>query len=514
MRRLFFIIGLCLVAAGSATYLTMPENTSDVPILYWVTDVNPARAKQVELFHQWMIDQGHVNEDGKPLFELRMDTSSGSGSKVIVQGVSGVAADILSATIEYTIPDYEAIGIIEDVTERAKEMGFDLSTTFGAASDLITVNGRQFGYPCNAGVWSLWANMDRFEALGMQPPPRHWDFDTFERIGREYVKRANVPGKRQEKFYCDSPFGMSRGRMLIAMHRSLGLSRFNETMTRCTIDDPRYIQMLERIYKWENVDQLFPSAAEMASLSGESGYGGGTIDLFMRGDYAMACFGRWGLIRVRDFDDPPRLSVSAFPADRFNNMLIGVRPAAIYAGSKHKDLAVYFLAFLASEPYNRDIVTSADALPANPRFAVGREYTHPADFQNEWGCHEVILDFAQNISTPESISPYVGQNATWRWQKYCWDVYLGDIMSVEQAVKESTRRIHSEMDLMLDKSPGLRERYEQDLKLQDKIVQYREQGKPVPLDWIRNPFYRHYYLAQGWAAVVEPTAAQAHGGER
>ena len=53
MKRLFLICFLSLATAGMITRLTEPDMGSEVPVIYWATDANPARIEQVDKFHKW-----------------------------------------------------------------------------------------------------------------------------------------------------------------------------------------------------------------------------------------------------------------------------------------------------------------------------------------------------------------------------------------------------------------------------------------------------------------------------
>ena len=66
MRKLTLLCFLVLAGAGAATLLTEPDMRSDVPVIYWATDPNPARVQQVVDFHDWLVENGHTTPDGKP----------------------------------------------------------------------------------------------------------------------------------------------------------------------------------------------------------------------------------------------------------------------------------------------------------------------------------------------------------------------------------------------------------------------------------------------------------------
>ena len=194
MKYLFLIALIVLLAAGVATVMTEPDLRSDVPVIYWATDLSSARFRQVDLFHQWLIDEGHTTPEGKPVVELRLDLiGRADNSKKLIQSVAGVASDIMDCSIG----QMHALGVLEDVTDQARVYGFDTSKTYAALETELVKDGRQYGFPCNVSIICFWVNTERFEELGVESPPAEWDYETFERIGREFVSKANAPGERQ-----------------------------------------------------------------------------------------------------------------------------------------------------------------------------------------------------------------------------------------------------------------------------------------------------------------------------
>lgn len=513
MKHLFLLILMVLISAGALTVMTEPDLRSEVPVIYWATDVSSARFQQVDLFHQWLIDQGHVTADGKPIVELRLDLiGRADNSKKLVQSVAGVASDVMDCSIG----QMHTLSVLEDVTEQAHALGFDMSQTYAALGPELVRDGRQFGFPCNVSIICFFVNTERFSELGVETPPVEWDYDTFERIGREFVRKANPPGERQTVFFCDSATGWRAYVFMLNMIRSQGLSVFNETMTRCTLDDERFAEALARLRQWVYEDHLMPSAAEEASISAESGFSGASLSLFNTGRYGMIFNGRWSLIRLREFEQPMQLSVSHFPNSPggFANNLVGTRAAAVYKGSKHKDLAALFLSFLASDSYNRQIVQDADALPPNPAFAALESYRHPPAYPNEWGTHETFSDAVQHFGIANDESLFVPVVTVSRLISEGRDKVMTDppMAPARQAAKEVAEAINREIQRSLADSQGRRELYNELCQRQDEIDQRRSSGEPVPLEWITNPFHRRYYVQMGWAESSGQSSGGASGG--
>jgi multiple sugar transport system substrate-binding protein len=286
------------------------------------------------------------------------------------------------------------------------------------------------------------------------------------------------------------------------LRRSHGLDTFNETLTRCALDDARYIATLERIRKW-NLQRIVPTAADAASIATDAGFGGPgggpALQLFNRGKYGMVLMGRYALIQLRQFGAMD-LAVTEPPYAEFRNALIATRAAAIYAGSKHKDLAKLFLAFLASEEYNSQIVEDGDALPPDSRFTQSEAYLHPPLHRNEWGCHEAFAEAAVHIAIAPGASPFVLPAVVDRLDADAFEGFItSGRLSASAAASQAATRINNEIARTLQDNPTLIPRYQELLQRQSKIEAYRAQGKKVPLDWIENPFHRRYYQFKGWA---------------
>lgn len=492
MKTLFLAILSVLAVVSVYIRATQPEQQTDRPVLYWKSDPNPQRYDQIDLFHEWLIANGHVDEAGKPIVELKLD-SADTQSKLI-QAVSGVGGDLMDADIA----GFQALGVLTELTAYGEELGFGVKQTYPGLEDILTVDGDLYGYPCNVNVVGLWCNSDTFRSYGLEPPPEIWTPESFERIGKTFVAKANEGKERQEVFFCENPTaGWMGERWLATMYRSQGLDDFNETRTRCILNDPRYIQTLQYMYDWTFEDHLFPSAAEASSMSAEAGYGGNSLSHLQSGKYGMIIIGRWCLIRLREFSEPPNLSLSRFPMDAFQNMVIGARSATLYAGSENPEYAKLFFAYLAGDTYNDYIVTGSDGLPPNPRYAFGNpEFERPAAHPNEHDTSAIELNWARTIALAPPYSRYYKASGT-NWKRYGIDMLMNDKGTAAEAAAETERRMNAAIDQTLKANPTLRPGYEEALALQEKIDAYKAEGRKLPAEWILNPFYLTYYRAKG-----------------
>jgi len=493
MKYIFISVFLLLVVASVIILQSAPKAQSDIPILYWVTDPNPVRQQQIAMFPHWL-EENYGDEletkYGFRRYELRIDAVNNDISKVVIQGVSGVGGDIIDifgggAEMRYL----SSMGLLTDITEVAKKYNFTLARTYKSIESEITLNGRQYMFPCNVGCSMLWVNKATFEKYGLAVPPKRWDFATFEKLGRQFVSAANPVGTRNKVFFVDQldPH---------VLRRSLGLSEFNETLTRCVLDDDRNICVLKLLYKWTYEDHILPSASDSGSFSSASGYGSSNLQLFNSGNYAMLYIGRNGLIQFRQFGSLG-LSVSEIPYGEYPNSSVETRAAAIYAGSKYKDIAKYFMVYLTSNIYNMSIVEDADALPPNSIFVDSNEYKYPAKYPNEWGCHEVFSETVHNIAIPGDYSPFVLPQVAARIETENIKGFMANLYNAEKTVRLTSDQINKEIRQTLKDNPKLLNIYNQLVEDQKTIDNLRDKGQKIPLNLIRNPFYKRYYTDKG-----------------
>ena len=436
-----------------------------------------------------------------PLVELRVDAANGSDEKKLIQDVAGVGSDIQDMRGGGGIRYFHAMGLLTDVTEAAKKYGFQSSVTWsGIQSDLTITNDqgqvRQYAFPCNVGSQLLWVNKDAFKKFHQPLPPYQWDLKTFETMGKAYVHAANAGLPHREYYYASNVD-------LKTVARSLGGSTFNETLTRCTLNQPQWVQALRLEKKWTEEDHILPSAAERSSFNTSSAFAGSQYSLFERGNYAMVPSGRWALIMLRRSettkDKMLHLTAVETPNGGFPNCQLGTRAASVYVGSHHKKLAELFLAFLASKKYNMTIVRGGDAMPPNPKFTKTPAFSNPPDHPNEAGVSDVFARAVREIGVGGVYSPFVLDTVVARKEKDAEDAVMSDRLSPEEAARLAARDVNAEMQRDIANHPAHRALYEKLLEDQKTIDRLRKEGKKVPLKLIRNIFLKKYYQSKGWA---------------
>ncbi|MEM9754075.1 MAG: ABC transporter substrate-binding protein [Planctomycetota bacterium] len=501
MKYLFVVLLLLLAVASLGVRFSQPDLQTDRPVIYWVTDKNPARELQVERFHAWLVSEGHVDENGEPAVQLRLDMGNSEDSKKIIQSISGVGGDLMD-TGGPTMRFLQAMGVLVDLTDHAQENGYGLDQTYPALAPDLSIDGRQYRYPANVAARMVWVNPAVFEQLGLEPPPKRWTWDQFEELGIAFRDRANPPGTSpSDRRFLSDKFDST------VMAMTNGIVPLNETLTASALNDPRYVDVMETYKRWVYELNILPSPDDMAAVTAAQGYGGAGLQLFGRSQYGMFEGGRYHLIQIRRFPQLGQLRVVEPPHNELPVTTLQSRAVVLYAGSDRPDLGRLFLEFLASESYNSTIVEDADALPPNPKFTRTDAFERPPQFPNEWGTHEVFRDAAETIAVPGAYSPYVLPSVVNRERSDKFQAFISGRLTAEEAAQASADAIDERIASELQRKPELREAYERDRAMQEKIDALKAEGRPIPASWIKNPFHRYYYAQQG--LLLDDSAAPA-----
>jgi multiple sugar transport system substrate-binding protein len=483
MKQFFLICVIGLSLASAALYWTIPGQSSDRPVIYWITQDDENKRAILTLWHEWRKDLN------LPPVDLRIDNSNQDPTKKLVQGLSGVGADIFDL-YGHEMDLFASTGMLADVTEEAVELGFSPAATYPNLKEDFIIGGRQYAFPRNAGVSLLWINRATFAKHGVPEPPARWTVDEFEALGKKFVAAANPPGTRQRSYFVN---GLSRD----VLRRGLGLANYNETGTRCTLDDPRNAAVLERYRQWVVEDRIIPSKEESSAMSADISGDGSMFSHFTSGRFAMIYTGQWAFIILR-----PRgtfsLQIAEPPVDGFRNTELGSGTIGIYKGSPHLKESVQFLQFLASEHFSKLIVRIADGLPPLPRLTQTEEYLRPAGREDEWPVHGPFAVAAQETGITVSKSPFVIQSIIYRTELELAEAVIAGRFTAAEAAREMGRRINAEIALAVGRDPKLKQLYAERVALQQKIDDYRAAGRKVPEAWVTDAFHKAYYRAQGW----------------
>ena len=526
MKHLFATIFILLSIASVITYVRLPGR-GQVPVLRWATEQGEVRVNQKKVFDRWIARKHGEDPARYPLFEVNIDPANNGDGKLIIQGVAGVAADLYSGS-RGAFRAYQSIGLLDDITDLAHARGFSPDETYPALYWEITRNERQYGYPMNVTVPLYLVNARTFRELGVEPPDngREWTISEFEAKGREFMAAVDKAGRKRKVFFFDKfeP---------LVLRRAFGLGTFNETGTRCVLDDPRYLHTLQLLHRWTYDYGLLPTSGEAEALVG------GVGRQFCKGGYGMWYEGSWCLEGIRPREDrldevedkgarakrftlhdfrpgdllgvpPPR----ADGQEGITNTILRARICSVYAGGKHRAEGARFLEFLASDDYARQLIVEPDSLPPNPHmidpanpdsalfYRPNRRIPAMGDrnvLDYEWPVNPVFEKAAWEWAVGTNYSEFVLPNVASRIETDAYKDFIAGSMTAEQASQRITMAINAEIVRTIAANPLLQKRYEELVARQAQITAYRGAGRKVPVGWLEDPFYQRYWLRRGWA---------------
>ena len=484
-----FLVSLGALGAASAfLYWSRPERKSTLPVLTWVTTDDPVKRETAALFMKWRAAQG------LPPCEMQIDHASGMMSsetappKQLIQGIAGLGGDLMDVSF---LEVFQKSGMLTDLTAAARRGGFGVDQTYPAIRNDFLVDGRQYAFPRNVDVEMCWVNRDTFRRYGIPEPPTRWNWDQFESLGKRFVAAANPPWSHRRGFFLSSLEP-------VVLRRGLGLATFNETMTRCLLDDPRNVEVMRRLYRWTVEERLMPTEAEQRELaSSDTNELNGALSGLASGQFGMIYHFLWALIELRPMGDLNLKVVEPFTSG-FPNTQIGGGGVAVFARSRHPELAFQFLRFLTTEPFNLLVVKSGDGLPPIPAYAKTDAFLHPPGHPGERGAQEAFAKAGSEIGIAMSRSPFVPFTVMQRVDIEEMEAMLADRISPEEAARASAERINDEIATTVREDPALARLFAERVEVQKQIDARRAAGRPVPAAWISDPFYLAYYRAHGW----------------
>ncbi len=445
MKRIFLLCAVAVAIMWTIAETTLPSRTDEHgrTVLTWSTDQNPARRGQLAPF-------ASQNPDISVMVEPN------SFDRTIVQCATGVGPDIIEIYSTQDMVAYVQAGILLDLTEYAREMGFGPESTYPRLVGNLMYEGRQYRYPANAASQVLIYNKRIFDEAGVPYPTDGMLWDDFIELAKPLT--------------VESPDGRGHDRFALVMGQDyvkdlllqFGASFFDETKTRCTIDSPQALAAMEFYRDLIRVHRLIPSPSAAESLSAAGGWGHGEIRWFASEKAACIWGSRWMMVIFRQYPElHPHLGVVTLPRlpGGTSASYSGTRGPGINAASERIPESLEFLRYLASPEYAEVIAMSSDGLPPLAEYADEPErLLNPAypteDFQ------EVFVEsmrFAEPLETSPFVDPVFVASRVWI---DCMDTIANGIASPEEALRLAARQIDQRIERNVRERPDLRELYE------------------------------------------------------
>lgn len=462
-KFLLIIFGFLVALTGVAMVWRPAPDTSGKTRIVWVSDNNPARREQIDTFNKL-----------HPDLNLVLDYSNNDTQKTLVQASSGVGADIFNASAP-AIQAFANAGIMMDVTEEAKEMGFSFDDAWPAVRNEISYLGRQYSYPCNAGSDILIYNKNVFDRLGVPYPQKLMSWEDLFALGQQIRERSKGHIYGIGNLGWGYFFGSLKGQF------------FSEDGTQLLINTDLMRRAFEThkdcLFKYK----IMPTTVELNALSGQGGFGAGVINQFAAGRFGMITIGQWSIIGFRrqyrdqmekiarwEKEDPAtrgprpeviRLGSAMLPhfAGMKPSYLVGTRSAPINADSHVKEGALKFLQYLAGPEYARLINKEADNLPGNPKYAnLGVEPGPPELGRLEM--HENSVD-SMAYGYPMGDSPFMLISDVYRvLTDQVSRMETNPDLKVEEMLQTAQNELERLMQRNLSRDPRLKELFDQRVK--------------------------------------------------
>jgi multiple sugar transport system substrate-binding protein len=442
---LFFLIFVALYVTAQAT-LVRPKQDGIVR-LRWGTDDNPARKIQTAMFDQMFPGKSVTVDPGL----------GGDQTKLIVQCATGTGPDIIDVYGVDQLTTLVEAGILLDVTPYAKKMGFSPDKTYPAIADALSLNGKQYRFPCNVWANCVVYNKKIFDDHGLPYPQPGWTYDDFIAIGKRIL---TTPSKSGEKHLPIANWGNSSFVQDLIM--GYGGRFFSEDGLTSRFDSPECIAALQLYHDMMHVHKILPTPAEAAAMSSQGGWGGAGLNWFSGGRCAMIVIGRWYIVQIPNYPNlKGALGAELLPrvGDRASCGVCDTRAAGINVKSPHWREALSFLQYLASPQYSQVIVNDGDALPPNPAMAASGEALRNENVPDA-AFHAPFVQAMKNARVRD-FSRFIDPSIVNRWLGETIEKVENKLLTPEQGMRSLAEQINQAIRRNLERRPDLQRLYEQ-----------------------------------------------------
>lgn len=421
MKTFFAISALvCLAMYLGAVVTSQTPTDPNVVRLRWVTDTNPARKAQLELFNRL---------DSKIQVFIDPNTT-GDPSKLIVQCATGVGPDIMDLDAP-RLQMMVSAGVLLDLTPYAESMGFGVDQTFPAIQNDLMVDGRQYAFPCNVSSNAVIFNKAIFDDHGVPYPRADWTYDDFSKACQAIINNPSKSGKTHMAVANVGGFSM-----FMDLFAGRGGRLFTPNGRRSALNSEAAIGAAQQYSDFLYCDKIIPTPTEIAAMSSQGGFWSGTINLFSSGQSAMMFLGRFYIVQVPNSPDlKGELGSVTVPhqGKMPSRTFCGARSAAINVKSPHRLAALKFLQFLASNTYSQAIIEDGDGLPPSPAVATSGE-AMVNSMVGDASFHQAFLD-SMKQATSLDTSPYIDTAEMLRWLQETIDKIENRLVKPDVAFK-------------------------------------------------------------------------------
>ena len=430
-------------AVGTLETQGDPERTT----ITWSTDLNPARVKQVGIFH-----------DMYPGIEVIVEKRD--ETKLMVRCATGTGPDVIDVYDVFELSKLVEAGVLMDLTPYAEELGFSADDTYASLRDGLVYDGKLYRYPCNVHANAIIYNRAILEDHDAPLPTPDWTWDDL--IESALAVRNNPSKSGAEHIPLSNWSG--DGWLYYDMLVGLGGTLFSQDGLHSALDSDVSLTAMRKYRDMALVHDIMPTSAEALAMSSQGGWGAGGIAWFFNQQAAYISIGRWAIVRIPAYvkrnpglaDKLEAVVMPRFPGVR-SRVVVRSRAAGINLKSHHPQEAMRFLQYLSSGEYGRLIIRDGDSLPPSPDLATtGADLVNDIIDRPEF--HQPFIDAVKD-GVPLDTSPFIEAQIAKRW-------ITEAVQQVENGADPDTemrrlaREINMRIRLNLRRRPDLQARYE------------------------------------------------------
>lgn len=282
--------------------------------------------------------------------------------QVMIAG--GTPPDVFWVGTDY-YREYAKRGLLYDITPLI-ERDLDESIFIQPQErERMYVDGRAYGIGSTWVSMHVYYNRDVFEKMGIEPPPadpeQAWTWDQFVETAARLTLDQNGRNALDPQFDPNNvvQWGLHLAtwwKPLMTVIWSHGGTVFNEDLTEFTIDHPKSIEAIQRIAELY-ARGIMPRDATLERIGMQP------QQMLATGRVAMTIDGSWALQDLAVMDFP--VGTAVLPTDVEPVTPVQAHMHSIYAGTKHPAEAWELLKFLATEEYQRALVSVGLWLPSH-----------------------------------------------------------------------------------------------------------------------------------------------------
>lgn len=335
---------------------------------------------------------------------------------------------------------YVNSGVLMDITELVENAdGVDLSKIWEIGLNKyrydgeVAGQGALYGLPKDLGPFAFGYNKTMFEEAGipLPDPDKPYTMEEFLEVNKQLTKDKDGDGKLDQW-----GTGLNVNWSLQPFVWSNGADWLDETHTKVTIDDPKFIEALQYFADLQNVHKVTPSIAEGQTLD--------TYQRWMQGQIGFFPVGPWDMGAYKDLKFEYDLLPWPVGSTGQTKAWIGSLGIGVSSKTKNAELAAELALYLsADEEGQQALVDQQVQLPNNTDVAAAWAADTSIKPANKQEFLDIIGDYGRDLPT----------NFTYTGEWY--DEFFKNIQPVidgKKTAKEYVKKAQPKMQELLEKS--------------------------------------------------------------